>query len=100
VADAASPVQQARPAVSSEVSAHCGPEAAVEMKRSLRMRIVWSARLPRGLRSDRAFPENAASLALHTRAGFRVIGTRERIGRHHGKWRDVVLVERCSPTIS
>ncbi|MEV7169310.1 N-acetyltransferase family protein [Streptomyces sp. NPDC093224] len=42
------------------------------------------------------FPENTASLALHTRAGFRVIGTRERIGRHHGAWRDVVLLERRS----
>jgi phosphinothricin acetyltransferase len=45
------------------------------------------------------FPENTASLALHARMGFRVIGTRERIGRHHGRWRDVVLVERRSPTI-
>ncbi|MFI8824395.1 GNAT family N-acetyltransferase [Streptomyces sp. NPDC053431] len=45
------------------------------------------------------FPENAASLAVHERAGFRVIGTRERIGRHHGVWRDVVLVERRSPHI-
>ncbi|CAM5540133.1 GNAT family N-acetyltransferase [Streptomyces narbonensis] len=46
------------------------------------------------------FPENAASLAVHERAGFRVIGTRERIGRHHGRWRDVVLLERRSPAIS
>ncbi len=46
------------------------------------------------------FPENTASLAVHQRAGFRVIGTRERIGRHHGVWRDVVLVERRSPAIS
>ncbi|MFG2298328.1 GNAT family N-acetyltransferase [Streptomyces sp. NPDC048603] len=46
------------------------------------------------------FPENTASLALHARAGFRVIGTRERIGRHHGAWRDVVLLERRSPQIS
>ncbi|WP_330335323.1 GNAT family N-acetyltransferase [Streptomyces sp. NBC_00536] len=45
------------------------------------------------------FPENTASLALHQRAGFRIIGTRERIGRHHGRWRDVVLVERRSPTV-
>ncbi|KOU13809.1 phosphinothricin acetyltransferase [Streptomyces sp. WM6372] len=45
------------------------------------------------------FPENTASLALHRRAGFRIIGTRERIGRHHGRWRDVVLVERRSPTV-
>jgi phosphinothricin acetyltransferase len=45
------------------------------------------------------FPENAASLALHERAGFRVVGVRERIGRHHGRWRDVVLLERRSPKI-
>ncbi|MEU9200372.1 N-acetyltransferase family protein [Streptomyces sp. DT224] len=42
------------------------------------------------------FPENAASLAVHRRAGFRVLGTRERIGKQHGRWRDVVLVERRS----
>ncbi|MEV4462408.1 N-acetyltransferase family protein [Micromonospora echinofusca] len=46
------------------------------------------------------FPENAASLALHRRAGFRIIGTRERVGRHHGRWRDVVLLERRSPAIT
>lgn len=46
------------------------------------------------------FPENAASLAVHQRAGFRVIGTRERIGRHHGVWRDVVLLERRSTLLS
>ena len=45
------------------------------------------------------FPENAASLALHHRAGFRVVGTRERLGRHHGVWRDVVLIERRSDAI-
>lgn len=43
------------------------------------------------------FPENIASLALHTRLGFRVVGTRERVGRQHGRWRDVVLLERRSP---
>jgi L-amino acid N-acyltransferase YncA len=45
------------------------------------------------------FPENAASLALHRAAGFRVVGTRERIGRHHGRWRDVVFIERRSPVV-
>jgi arsenite methyltransferase len=35
------------------------------------------------------FPENTASLRLHQRAGFRVVGIRERIGCHHGRWRDV-----------
>jgi len=42
------------------------------------------------------FPENRASLRLHERAGFRVVGIRERLGCHHGRWRDVVLVERRS----
>ncbi|MFE5908059.1 GNAT family N-acetyltransferase [Streptomyces wedmorensis] len=45
------------------------------------------------------FPENTASLAVHARAGFRVIGIRECMGRHHGVWRDTVLVERRSPRI-
>jgi L-amino acid N-acyltransferase YncA len=45
------------------------------------------------------FPENTASLALHRAAGFRIIGTRERVGCHYGVWRDVVLLERRSPTV-
>ncbi|MFB7512386.1 GNAT family N-acetyltransferase [Streptomyces sp. NPDC056144] len=45
------------------------------------------------------FPENAASLAVHARAGFRAIGVRERIGRHHGVWRDVLLLERRSTVV-
>jgi L-amino acid N-acyltransferase YncA len=45
------------------------------------------------------FPENTASLALHHRVGFATIGVRERVGRHHGRWRDVVLLERRSPLI-
>ncbi|MEJ3742576.1 N-acetyltransferase family protein [Actinomycetes bacterium KLBMP 9797] len=49
------------------------------------------------------FPENTASLALHERAGFRVVGVRERVGRHaahDGRWRDVVFIERRSPLIT
>jgi L-amino acid N-acyltransferase YncA len=45
------------------------------------------------------FPENTASLALHRAAGFRVVGTRERIGCHHGRWRDVIVIERRSPVL-
>jgi L-amino acid N-acyltransferase YncA len=45
------------------------------------------------------FPENDASAALHRAAGFREVGRRERIGRHHGRWRDVVLIERRSPRL-
>jgi L-amino acid N-acyltransferase YncA len=40
------------------------------------------------------FPENVASIALHKRCGFRVVGTRERIARLDGTWRDTVLLER------
>jgi phosphinothricin acetyltransferase len=40
------------------------------------------------------FPENEASIALHERCGFRVVGTRERLGQLDGVWRDVVLLER------
>ena len=42
------------------------------------------------------FPENGASLALHELLGFRVVGRRERLAQHHGRWRDVLLVERRS----
>ena len=40
------------------------------------------------------FPENRASIALHQSAGFRTLGLRERIGLHHGRWRDTVFLER------
>ena len=43
------------------------------------------------------FPENAASLALHRRCGFRVVGVRERLGKLNGAWRDVLLLERRMP---
>ena len=42
------------------------------------------------------FPENAASLALHARCGFRRVGVRDRIGKLGAAWRDVVLLERRS----
>jgi L-amino acid N-acyltransferase YncA len=42
------------------------------------------------------FPENTASLELCRRLGFRVVGTRERIGSMDGRWRDVLLLERRS----
>jgi L-amino acid N-acyltransferase YncA len=45
------------------------------------------------------FPENAASVGLLQRFGFRVVGTRERIGEMHGMWRDVVFLERRSEVV-
>ena len=46
------------------------------------------------------FPENGPSLGLLQRFGFRVLGTQERIGRLHGVWRDVVLLERRSEVVN
>jgi L-amino acid N-acyltransferase YncA len=44
------------------------------------------------------FPENQASIALHASCGFRIVGTRERLAQKQGRWRDVVLMERRSPS--
>ena len=46
------------------------------------------------------FPENRPSLGLLQRFGFRVLGTQERIGRLHGVWRDVILLERRSEVVT
>jgi L-amino acid N-acyltransferase YncA len=45
------------------------------------------------------FPENVASIKLHLACGFRVVGVRERIGKLHGAWRDVLLLERRSQSV-
>ncbi|RZK71342.1 MAG: N-acetyltransferase family protein [Pedobacter sp.] len=45
------------------------------------------------------FPENAASLKIHEKAGFRILGIREKIGKQQDTWRDTVLLERRSKTV-
>jgi L-amino acid N-acyltransferase YncA len=45
------------------------------------------------------FPENHASVALHERAGFVVVGRRKRLGRLGEEWRDVLLLERRSEVV-
>jgi len=45
------------------------------------------------------FPENEASIAIHQKAGFRIVGTREKLGSMKGRWRDVVLMERRSKVV-
>ncbi len=92
----------------SRVSDRCAYEGVVEhsiyVAPEARGRGVGAALLRALIRSTAAagiwtiqsgiFPENTASLRLHEKAGFRVVGTRKRIGRHHGRWRDVLLLER------
>lgn len=43
---------------------------------------------------SRIFPENTASLAVHEKCGFRVVGMYRRHGKLDGEWRDCVIVER------
>ena len=43
---------------------------------------------------SRIFPENVASLTLHARAGFRVVGVYRRHGKLGDEWRDCVIVEK------
>lgn len=45
------------------------------------------------------FPENGPTIRLHLAAGFREVGRRERIGNHHGRWRDTILLERRSAAV-
>lgn len=45
------------------------------------------------------FPENMASISLHKKYGFRVVGRRERIGKMNGIWRDTMLLERRSEKV-
>jgi phosphinothricin acetyltransferase len=45
------------------------------------------------------FPENVASIRLHQNAGFRTIGTRERVGKMGDRWRDTVLLEKRSKNV-
>ncbi|NVO18659.1 MAG: N-acetyltransferase family protein [Bacteroidetes bacterium] len=45
------------------------------------------------------FPENVATLRLHEKAGFRIIGYREKIARLNNTWRNTLLLERRSKLI-
>lgn len=40
------------------------------------------------------FRENIGSLRIHEKAGFRLVGYREKIGKMNGIWRDTLLLER------
>ena len=45
------------------------------------------------------FPENTPSIKIHEACGFRIFGTRERIGKMNGVWRDNLVLERRSKTV-
>ena len=45
------------------------------------------------------FPENQASVKFHQKNGFRIVGTRCKLGQLHGEWKDVIMLERRSKTV-
>jgi len=45
------------------------------------------------------FPENRSSVQIHEKCGFRIVGTRERLGRMGDSWRDVLFLERRSSSV-
>ncbi len=45
------------------------------------------------------FQENGASLRVQERCGFRIVGSRERIGQLDGRWKTTLLTERRSPVV-
>jgi phosphinothricin acetyltransferase len=49
--------------------------------------------------SSSVFAGNIATLKLHEKCGFRIIGTREKIAQLDGKWRDTILLERRSKMV-
>ena len=81
-----------------EVSVYIAPDAAGQGVGSLLLARLVEASEARGIWTLQAgiFPENRASLALHAKHGFRTVGRRERLGKLHGVWRDVMLLERRS----
>jgi len=69
-----------------------GPLLLNELIRSSELEGFWT--LQSGI-----FPENKASLVMHTKCGFREVGLRKKMGQLNGVWRDVVLLERRSETV-
>lgn len=46
------------------------------------------------------FFENLASINLHKKCGFRIVGLREKLGQRNGTWHDNYLMERRSKKVS
>ena len=81
-----------------EVSIYVHPEARGKGIGSYLLQALITASEKQGFWTLQAgiFPENIASIRIHEKHGFRLVGRRERIGQMNGIWRDTVLLERRS----
>lgn len=84
-----------------EVSVYVDPAAWGQGVGSQLLAFLVSASEEAGIWTLQAgiFPENQSSIRLHQRAGFRIVGLREKLGQMDGRWRDVVLMERRSVNV-
>jgi phosphinothricin acetyltransferase len=85
-----------------EVSIYVAPEHAARGVGRTLLQALIEASERAGIWTLRAgiFPENTASIALHERCGFRLVGVNERLGRMpDGRWRDVIQYERRSGVV-
>ena len=84
-----------------EVSVYVGEDARGQGVGSLLMASLISESEKNGLWTLQAgiFDGNDASVTLHEKNGFRVVGVRKRLGKLQGRWRDVLLLERRSDKV-
>jgi len=84
-----------------EVSVYVGAEARGQGIGSLLMEALVDESEKHGLWTLQAgiFDGNVASVSLHEKHGFRVVGVRRRLGKLEKVWRDVLLLERRSQIV-
>jgi len=85
----------------SEVSVYVADHARGQQIGSLLLKALIAESERNGIWTLQAgiLAENTASIHLHQKLGFRIVGTRERIGSLDGRWRDTVLMERRSSVV-
>lgn len=83
-----------------EVSVYIHPDARGKSAGTQLLQALITASEANGFWTLQAgiFPENIASIKVHEKCGFRLVGRREKIGQMNGIWRDTLLLERRSLT--
>jgi L-amino acid N-acyltransferase YncA len=85
-----------------EVSIYVGTDAAGKgIGKALLRHLITVSETKLGIWTIQAgiFEDNPGSLALHKSCGFRILGTRKRIGKLNGVWRDNIQLERRSDVV-